>query len=203
MTDTLERVCEYFKVKRGTSPVEITDRSRSHLPRLFRYLGFTTGAEIGVASGNYSKLICELMPGVKLYCVDPYQAYPGYKDYDQERLDRMGLDSKRRLEKYGVNFVRQPSAEAHWAFADCSLDFVYIDANHDGPWVAQDIYYWTKKIRGGGIISGHDYFGMFPGVVEAVNNYTTAFEIEPWFLIGSKVPVNGDERARSWFWVVR
>jgi predicted O-methyltransferase YrrM len=42
-------------------------------------------------------------------------------------------------------------------FLDNSLDFVYIDAGHRFDDVVQDIIKWTKKVRKGGIISGHDY----------------------------------------------
>jgi predicted O-methyltransferase YrrM len=38
-----------------------------------------------------------------------------------------------------------------------TLDFVYIDANHDYDSVMVDICLWYPKIRKGGILAGHDY----------------------------------------------
>ena len=85
-------------------------------------------------------------------------------------------------------------------FEDGSLDFVYIDGNHDFKNVANDIVEWQKKVRVGGIVAGHDYRRHKPHltyqchVVDVVNAYTYAFGINPWFVLqGDKSP--------SWFWV--
>jgi hypothetical protein len=32
-------------------------------------------------------------------------------------------------------------------FEDDSLDFVYIDGNHEFPYVAEDLFHWSKKVR--------------------------------------------------------
>ena len=40
---------------------------------------------------------------------------------------------------------------------DSSLDFVHIDGDHSYDFVMQDIILWGRKVRIGGIISGHDY----------------------------------------------
>jgi predicted O-methyltransferase YrrM len=58
--------------------------------------------------------------------------------------------------------------------ADESLDFVFIDANHEYTAVRDDIREWTKKVRVGGIVSGHDYYKTPAGnmgVINAVNEY--------------------------------
>ena len=47
--------------------------------------------------------------------------------------------------------------EAIKDFEPNSLDFVYIDANHDKEHVTEDIEEWAKIVRPGGIVSGHDY----------------------------------------------
>lgn len=50
-----------------------------------------------------------------------------------------------------------------------TLDFVYIDANHDYEFVKDDITNALKKIKKGGLIAGHDYNEETPGVINAVN----------------------------------
>jgi hypothetical protein len=50
-----------------------------------------------------------------------------------------------------------------------SLDFVYIDADHEYKSVKSDYDAWRDKIRKGGIISGHDYSIQFPGVMKFVD----------------------------------
>ena len=81
---------------------------------------------------------------------------------------------------------------------DGSLDFVYIDANHEQTFVTQDLRAWHPKVRAGGIMSGHDYI-VKPGrpyiqVKPAVNAYAAAHGIAPWVVIAA-------ERTPSWMWV--
>ena len=93
-------------------------------------------------------------------------------------------------------------------FEDGSLDFVYIDGNHYFEYVVQDIAFWSKKVRKGGIVSGHDYIHKRAPtkshVIQAVNGYVDSYKINPWFLIGSQAKVPGEIRdnSRSWMWVV-
>jgi cephalosporin hydroxylase len=41
-------------------------------------------------------------------------------------------------------------------FKDASLDFVYLDGDHQTDAVVADIDAWKPKIRKGGILAGHD-----------------------------------------------
>ncbi len=96
-------------------------------------------------------------------------------------------------------------------FEDNSLDFVYIDANHSFKFVAQDIDGWSRKVRTGGVISGHDYFALRTNprnvyawhVKYVVDAYTQAFGIENWYILGQKRPPAGEKRDkwRSWMWI--
>ena len=53
--------------------------------------------------------------------------------------------------------IRKESDFASTLFADESLDFVYIDADHREEFVRKDIELWFPKLKKGGVISGHDY----------------------------------------------
>jgi predicted O-methyltransferase YrrM len=118
-------------------------------------------------------------------------------------LNEHWIAAKKRLGKYPeVRIVREYSMDAVKKYPDESLDFVYIDANHAFPYVAEDIFYWEKKVRPGGIVSGHDYLktprkDVVVQVREVVDAYTEAFNIKTWFVV--------DEcsltRAGSFFWV--
>lgn len=66
-----------------------------------------------------------------------------------------------------VFLFQDDSAQAAKRFRDGTLDFVFIDANHDFDHVIGDIEAWLPKMRKGGIIAGHDY-GEPCGVKEAV-----------------------------------
>ena len=109
--------------------------------------------------------------------------------------------------------------EAVKQFKDGSLDFVYIDGNHTFEYVINDIAEWSKKVRKGGIISGHDYWNSSEGfgnnhlnldlfiknltpqekieicqVKDAVDMWTYTNKIKMWF-------VTSIDDMGTWFWV--
>jgi len=87
------------------------------------------------------------------------------------------------------------SDEAAVRVVDGSLDFVYLDANHDSPYVDQDLGLWAPKVRAGGVLAGHDYYHFaHAGVVSAVNMYVQRHAISEWYLT--------DEREPSFWWTV-
>jgi predicted O-methyltransferase YrrM len=67
---------------------------------------------------------------------------------------------------------------------DKSLDFIYIDGNHQYSSVKEDIQVWYNKIKPGGIISGHD-FNWIPvskAVIEFFNEQPSHVFIDSsWF----------------------
>lgn len=204
---TPAEVLNYIRVKfklaydfRG--PIGLHASRHRELIELWRELGYTVGAEIGTEGGKYAEEICRGVPGVKLHCVDPYLAYSRYKDHvSQARLDGFYFAARERLSQFDAHFIRAASLDAVKQFAPGSLDFVFIDGNHHFDYVVQDIIAWAPIVRAGGIVAGHDYkpegSEQTPipfGVIEAVNAYTAAHKISPWFVVkGDKCP--------SWFWV--
>lgn len=61
------------------------------------------------------------------------------------------------------------SVEAAARMPDASADLVFIDADHQEASVRADILAWRSKVRSGGILAGHDYSHMWPGVKAAVD----------------------------------
>jgi hypothetical protein len=208
MTDTLDYIFKRYNLDPfKLSPIEIPNVNRVQLAQLFSKLGYTCGAEIGVAAGIYSEVLCQSNPGLQLYCIDYWEAYEEYHDLPDpiEHAENF-MAARERLKDYNTTILSIRSMEAVARFEDNQLDFVYIDANHSWPYVTQDIYYWARKVRPGGIVAGHDYYRPTTwqcDVIGAVNGYTQAFDIKPWFLLGKayRNPEEVDERARSWFWV--
>jgi predicted O-methyltransferase YrrM len=152
--------------------------SKFDLIRHFNTLGFKTGAEIGVAQGFVSEFMCKNIPGLKLYCIDAWEWYPHNRWLPKGRAERHYERAKSRLAPYNAILIKKYSMDAIKDIPDNSLDFVFIDANHDFDHVMEDLINWTKKVRKGGIVSGDDYF-VFKGagVIEAVNAYTKAHGI--------------------------
>ena len=211
---TLEYVLGKFGVRPrpgSSKPMEVPDFGRDDLAGLFAELGFTTGVEIGVKEGKYSEVLCKANPNLLLYSIDPWLATVYGPMASPERWQQPAYDgfyeaAKRRLAPYNCKIIRLPSLEAVARFADDSLDFVYIDGNHDFQNCTNDICEWTKRVRPGGIISGHDYARYRREanihVKQVVGAYTNAYGIT-WFVLGARAAMLGETRdkARSWFWV--
>lgn len=168
---------------------------RADLARLFAEKGYRRGAEIGVAEGKFSEVLCRQIPGLDLTCVDPWRKYPSnLRGGAQEQHDWNLVKAKERLSPYDVTFVQAMSLDAVRDVPFNALDFVYIDAHHSFDWVVQDLIEWSKRVRSGGIVSGHDFYHFrWAGVVEAVVGYTTSHGITDWHIC--------DEREPSFWWV--
>lgn len=167
------------------------DSTREDLAKIEAKLGFTEGAEIGVAKGEHAKLLCDTIPGLHLRLVDPWVAYGRVK---QSIADSRFESAVKRLDGCNVTWNRRLSMDAVRDVADGSLDFVYIDGRHDFESVIMDLAKWAPKVRAGGIIGGHDYYEFYQaGVIPAVRAYVQARDIREWYVT--------KEKEASWFWV--
>lgn len=181
---------------------ELVDvRTRADLARLFAERGYRRGCEVGVADGRYSLLLCETIPGLTLFCVDPWARTPGNRRGGGNDQHARNLElARQRLAPYDARFDRRVSLEAVQDHNDGSLDFVFIDANHDFDFVMRDLIEWTPKVREGGIVSGHDYYHFDrSGVVEAVDAYTAAHGIT-FALTTEKGPADSHRLEPSYWW---
>jgi hypothetical protein len=161
-------------------------RSRVDLAKLCHEVGFKVGVEIGVCTGKHSQILCENIPGVTLTCIDPWLSDGRIS---QERQDAFAGAAAERLRPYNATILRIPSMDALAAFTDDSLDFVHVDGNHTYDHAAQDIIFWSRKLRVGGMMSVHDYCPFrWGGVVEAVDAYTKCHHIDPWYVIREMQP---------------
>lgn len=194
------------------SPIEVPGVHRRHLADLFRLRGCKVGAEVGVEKGAYAEQILSRNPGLHLYCIDAWLAYEGYRNHvKQEQVDGLFVSAQRRLAGHRVTFIKSMSVEASSQFGDASLDFVFIDANHDEPHVYADLVAWAPKVRPGGIVSGHDYCEGWQkscgtvGVIPAVHRFVRERGIQTWFVLGDNAMVRdtGRQEPRSFMWVVQ
>lgn len=175
------------------NPIEIPKFKRSMLPLLFASMGFKSGAEIGVKRGKFSEEICRAMGNkVELKCIDPYHPGPG-TPWDE--AERRYVLARTVLKNYNAEVIKKTSL--HAADEDVppeSLDFVYIDADHNFDMVMQDIIVWSNRVRHGGIVSGHDY--DMDSVKTAVDTYTKMHGYELFITEkGEKYP----DSSPSWF----
>jgi len=149
------------------------------------------GVEVGVFAGVFSEIILNSWKGKELFLVDAWASLPGYNDF-LRRTDKLWIDTKKeskeewekilaeckeRVSRFAnVRILRATSLEAAATFADESLDFIYLDADHSKEAVEKDLLAWYPKLRRGGLFSGHDYFsgdrkGIKFGVKDAVDAF--------------------------------
>jgi len=200
--NTLDYILKKYNIDpNAESPIKWPYR-RTELAKLFHELGFKTGAEIGVDRGMYSQILSEANPGVKLYCIDPWKVYNQYDDIkDVRRINMNYSHTVRLLEPYNCEIIKKSSMNAIKDFKPESLDFVYIDGNHRYEYVLEDVRAWSKIVRKGGIVSGHDYKARSrkyknpnPGVGKALDQYMAENKIDKFFWM---IKANDS----SWFFV--
>lgn len=140
---------------------------RNLFPVMLQELGLTQPAvEVGVAEGNYSRAFLKLWP-FDYVMVDRWAHIDGYDDVmngDDAEHEVRFQQAREVAAEYGtrVQIMRADSQQAAASFADRSLSFVYIDADHSYEGCRRDILAWAPKIVRGGILAGHDYYTKPP-----------------------------------------
>jgi hypothetical protein len=110
---------------------------------------------------------------IKLDCVDTWKGSAEHVD-DQyvksNSLYELFIKNTSSL-SFVINPIRMDSVSASKIYEDNSIDFVFIDANHEYYSVKEDISVWFPKVKVGGVIAGHDYENGWADVDKAVNEF--------------------------------
>lgn len=88
---------------------------------------------------------------IQFDCIDPWSSELFYINNLEQFLENM-----KPANGY-FNAIQGKSPDAASRYADNSLDFVFIDADHTYHAVKADIEAFMPKIKSGGYIAGHDY----------------------------------------------
>lgn len=182
-------------------------RNRTELAQHFRDQGFKIGAEIGVFKGEYSKELLEIIPELKLYGVDNWgnNGTTGRgRDDRQKGYLRTLEDLKSYIESGQYIILKKNSMLALADIPNASLDFVFIDAGHDYQSVKDDVTGWTKKVRAGGIVSGHDYYVSKLGqveVIKAVDEYVAEHKIKLNIINWDRKTRSKNNRVPCWYFI--
>ena len=172
------------------------DKTREDLAKRFKGVG----VEVGVERGVFSRTIWQKGKIRKLYAIDCWKTFNGYREHvSQERLDGFYRITKKLLKPYNAELVRKFSLDAVDDFIDESLDFVYIDASHKYEDVLKDLEVWSKKVKKGGIVAGHDYVDQKKrsnhySVVLAVNDFVKKHNID-------KLTIYAKDPSPSWCYI--
>lgn len=166
--------------------------NRYELALLYNALNLTNiGVEVGVYTGDYSLRVLQQWVGKTLVLVDPWETqdaevYVDIANVEQSVQNARYQETLQKLDTFSdrIAVLRMYSVDAAARFPDESLDWVYLDARHDEPGVAEDLVAWYPKLKHGGIMAGHDYVpdahypeGLF-GVRGAVQKFTAPLCIQ-------------------------
>jgi hypothetical protein len=142
--------------------------------------------EIGTWDGGFSFDLLKNTECDKLYCVDPYKhfedaSYPdGMNLLTQEQFDEKYNTVVQKFSEFGprVEFIRSLSKEAANRFDYESVDFVYIDGNHEYKYVLDDIITWFPKVKSGGYLCGDDLYSTDMNEHDADGNVLRVWSVD-------------------------
>lgn len=140
--------------------------TRNEFGRFLNRKGLTgDAAEVGTHRGEFAHVLLKSWHGERLYCVDHWDVPPGYEN-QAAMLPSKGAS---RSDDYAaaasvldrfrgrVELLKETSAAASARFRDRSLDFVYIDGDHEREGVEADLKLWWPKVARKGVLAGHDF----------------------------------------------
>lgn len=132
----------------------------SHLMKLGLNL---VGVEVGVDVGAHAQAILEYCDIAHLSLIDPWPN-PYCRGYCDGRLAALGFRSR-------TSMMQCASVDAARSFGDATLDFAYIDQEHDSHSVARDLSAWWPKLRAGGMLGYRNYVTQKTPLVLAVDAF--------------------------------
>jgi len=155
--------------------------------------------EIGAFKGQsivyLAERVKELGKNIKLYTVDIFEYAEQQRPWAPN--NELGIsfydEFLKNIEpmKDYITPIKGSSHEMYKKFEDESIDFLFIDGDHNYSAVKKDLEYWYPKVKKGGIISGHDYTWVDARVKMAVTQFflfTGVFEApgDSWYKVKPK-----------------
>jgi len=172
------------------------DYGRNGLAKLLRDVGARKGVEVGTNRGHSAVMWLNSNSKLHLTCIDPWGCYTA-RPFQAPQDDNYDIAVK-RLKPYNAKIIRACSLDVVDDFEDGSLDFVYIDGNHEFDAVMQDLIRWAPKVKGHGLIMLHDYCTFWrAGIMAAVDAYTRAHRVDQWYITKDTNPTAFWQRKRA------
>jgi hypothetical protein len=137
-------------------------------------------AEIGVDHADFSEVILEATQPERLHLVDTW----GSERYHDGLFRMISEKFKPRIANEQVRIHRKLSIEAAQDFENDYFDWIYIDTDHSYETTRDELLLYASKVKGDGIIAGHDYtMGNWVssyryGVIEAVHEFCVKHDWE-------------------------
>ena len=137
------------------------------------------GCFIGQSSMTMARAIVGTGKKISMYCVDLWpiikegEMYRYYLQKWRGDLFRGWVENMAPFRRHvDIHALQCDSAQAARLFANQSVWFAFIDANHNRSSVVADVKAWHQKVAFGGYIGGHDVGPKpWPDVEPVVNGF--------------------------------
>ena len=127
--------------------------------------------EIGSHMGESTMLFASTQLFSEVHALEPFDGDEEFNylfDYEWDYIESE-FRTNTRIHKDIITLHKGYSWELVDKFEDNSMDLIYIDGQHTKQDVTRDLKLYLPKLKKGGIIAGHDYHEVWPGVKDAVN----------------------------------
>lgn len=155
-----------------------------YLAALVEHHGWTTGVELGVWRGLTFIYLLMACPKLRLHGVDLWAEAPNDLGFDSDLAGPLAALYKQRLSDFvaprfagRADLIEADTVAAAERFADESLDFVFVDADHSSDAVERDIRAWWPKLKSDGWLVGHDI--SLDSVKSVVDRLLPAYAVGP------------------------
>jgi hypothetical protein len=150
---------------------------RDRIDWLYNLPKGSTGAELGVFRGDFSKEILRIVQPSALHLVDLFEGEIVSVNQDGRAMRCVEMETVLpHLTALGHPVQTWKSDSIAWLNSRPahSLDWVYIDTAHDYATTIAELHAAARVVRPGGTIAGHDFSRAFEGVVKAVLEFVAA-----------------------------
>lgn len=123
--------------------------------------------EVGPLFGRSTYAIANAAPHAAVYSIDTWETAPWIEKYRGKTGNVLpfGVDAFRTYTRDCANITPikgfSPDVVADW---DKPIDLYFEDAIHGNPGLKDNLDFWLRHLKPGGVICGHDYTLRFPDV---------------------------------------
>ncbi len=124
------------------------------------------GSMFGLSSYTLAK---NAHPSVTVYCIDPWVREPWMLPDEEQSGQTASLDTFRQNVSHLPNVIPlQGYSPRDFIGWQRKIDLLFENSIHTNPILHQSLKFWTRFVRQGGLICGHDYDDDFPDVKSEV-----------------------------------
>ena len=133
------------------------------------------GSLFGLSSWTLAK---NAPPSVTVYCIDPWMSETWMSPLEEQAGQVLSFESFRNNVAGISNIIPLPGySPRDFVGWQRTVDLVFEDSVHTNPLLHENLSFWARLVRAGGVICGHDYCDQFPDVMAEVDRLAAHFGI--------------------------